>query len=216
MWECQKCHERHEDSFEVCWNCGTSKAGVEDSAFRAADQVDPASLDQVDPASLAQARSQQGEEIEPARTPVPGPMATSEAAFLYDNDAEHAGGRVRTAYEFTPEQNELIVSLAFNMKIVGIVSLIAGGLLTIAGLILLARGGVSALIQGVLALIIGGLTVQAAGAFRLIVDSQGDDIGHLMSALGALRSLYRLQVILLCFALALLILAFWLVASSGR
>ena len=34
MWECKKCRESVEDSFEVCWNCGTSKAGVEDPSFR--------------------------------------------------------------------------------------------------------------------------------------------------------------------------------------
>jgi hypothetical protein len=37
MWECRKCHERHEDSFETCWNCGTSKEGVEDPTFVRAD-----------------------------------------------------------------------------------------------------------------------------------------------------------------------------------
>ena len=58
--------------------------------------------------------------------------------------------------------------------------------------------------------------VQAAGAFREIVDSQGDDIQHLMSALSLLRSLYRLQVILLCIALTFLVLAFCLLASTGR
>jgi uncharacterized protein YbjQ (UPF0145 family) len=34
MWECKKCLERVEDSFEVCWNCGTSKDGVEDPLFQ--------------------------------------------------------------------------------------------------------------------------------------------------------------------------------------
>ena len=33
MWECKKCHERHEDSFGICWKCGTSKAGVADPTF---------------------------------------------------------------------------------------------------------------------------------------------------------------------------------------
>jgi hypothetical protein len=57
MWECPKCHERHEDSFEVCWNCGTSKTGVEDPDFRAADRIDPGSLEQpvIPPASHAAA-----------------------------------------------------------------------------------------------------------------------------------------------------------------
>jgi len=40
MWECPKCHERHEDSFEVCWNCGTAQDGTEDPSFQRADDVD--------------------------------------------------------------------------------------------------------------------------------------------------------------------------------
>jgi hypothetical protein len=39
MWRCQKCGEDIEDSFDVCWNCGTSKEGVEDLAFRAEEDV---------------------------------------------------------------------------------------------------------------------------------------------------------------------------------
>jgi hypothetical protein len=37
MWACQKCGETHDDSFETCWNCGTSKAGYEDPTFQKAD-----------------------------------------------------------------------------------------------------------------------------------------------------------------------------------
>lgn len=33
MWRCGKCGETVESSFDVCWNCGTSKDGVEDPAF---------------------------------------------------------------------------------------------------------------------------------------------------------------------------------------
>lgn len=38
MWTCQKCNETHEDSFDVCWNCGTSKDGVQDPAFPRIDE----------------------------------------------------------------------------------------------------------------------------------------------------------------------------------
>ena len=34
MWDCPKCSERIEDTFEVCWNCGTSNDGHEDPDFR--------------------------------------------------------------------------------------------------------------------------------------------------------------------------------------
>jgi uncharacterized protein YbjQ (UPF0145 family) len=37
MWECTKCGERHEDSFDVCWNCGTASDGTEDPSFQLAD-----------------------------------------------------------------------------------------------------------------------------------------------------------------------------------
>ncbi len=39
MWQCVKCSERVDDDFEVCWNCGTSREGVEDPGFKRAEQV---------------------------------------------------------------------------------------------------------------------------------------------------------------------------------
>ena len=191
MWECPKCHERHEDSFSACWKCGTSKTGVEDPGFQTADQIDPASLEQ------------------PARPPI------DELVSATPQEARSGAGR--EAYEFSSEQNEVIAGLASNMKIVGIISLIGGGLLVVAGCVVPAKGAGSALIQGAFGMVVGGFTVHAAGAFRHIVDSRGDDIGHLMTALGTLRSLYRLQVIvLLCLALVFLALSFGLISTLGR
>ena len=37
MWQCMKCGQSVEDEFDVCWSCGTSKAGEEDPGFRTAD-----------------------------------------------------------------------------------------------------------------------------------------------------------------------------------
>lgn len=39
MWTCIKCGEKHEDTFDDCWNCGTSRDGTENPAFRCADDV---------------------------------------------------------------------------------------------------------------------------------------------------------------------------------
>jgi hypothetical protein len=33
MWTCSKCGEEVEDDFDVCWSCGTTKDGVENTAF---------------------------------------------------------------------------------------------------------------------------------------------------------------------------------------
>jgi hypothetical protein len=182
MWECSKCRERLEDSFEVCWKCGTSKTGEEDPGFQTADQIDPTSLKQPT-----------GSPIEELAPGTPG---------------EATSGTGREAYEFSPEQNEVIGSLASNMKLVGFVSLIGGGLLALASCLHLAKGGLQSLFHGGVAMVVGGFMVQAAGAFRQIVDSRGDDIGHLMTALGALRGLFRLQAILLfCLAFVLVCLS---------
>lgn len=39
MWECNKCHEKLEDSFEVCWNCGTSRDVSKDSQSQTDDSA---------------------------------------------------------------------------------------------------------------------------------------------------------------------------------
>lgn len=41
MWKCQGCGEEHEDSFEVCWNCGTSRTGEASPDFRVEHEVAP-------------------------------------------------------------------------------------------------------------------------------------------------------------------------------
>lgn len=52
MWKCVTCGEMVESSFDACWNCGTSKDGVEDPAFvRLAKERDsPAVEKPVEPA----------------------------------------------------------------------------------------------------------------------------------------------------------------------
>ena len=43
MWKCIKCGEDIEDTFDVCWNCGTSKDGVEDPNFQSKIDAAPSS-----------------------------------------------------------------------------------------------------------------------------------------------------------------------------
>ena len=44
MWQCKKCKEDVDDSFEVCWNCGTTSDGVADPSFCKKDGLDPPPL----------------------------------------------------------------------------------------------------------------------------------------------------------------------------
>jgi hypothetical protein len=41
MWSCPKCETRVDDGFDVCWQCGTSREGVEDPGFVVADDAAP-------------------------------------------------------------------------------------------------------------------------------------------------------------------------------
>jgi hypothetical protein len=43
MWNCPKCSTKVDQDFDICWNCGTSKEGIEDPSFVPADQAEPIS-----------------------------------------------------------------------------------------------------------------------------------------------------------------------------
>ena len=57
MWECMKCSEQLEDSFDVCWNCGTSRDGTNDPDFRKVDDF-PADTEAEEPAAMSECRSE--------------------------------------------------------------------------------------------------------------------------------------------------------------
>lgn len=56
-WKCGKCGEEVEAEFEVCWNCGTSKEGVEDPDFRREEPTPPRRLGPI-PAGMILATTQ--------------------------------------------------------------------------------------------------------------------------------------------------------------
>lgn len=107
-------------------------------------------------------------------------------------------------YEFEQSQNELILDLSNKMRFVSYF-LIAIGVL--AGIIGLFGVNPGAIIQGVVQTFIGIWTLNAASSFKLIVDTEGNDIVNLMGALGELRKLYRLQYWLLIIALIFMAIA---------
>lgn len=114
-------------------------------------------------------------------------------------------------YEFGPSQNELIQDLARKMRFVGFLLFAIGALSIIGGIVAIfflflgrARGvNLGGIIQGIFFILVGYWTIKAGAAFKRIVDTQGNDLGNLMGALGELRKLYTLQywlaIILLIF-----------------
>jgi hypothetical protein len=60
-------------------------------------------------------------------------------------------------------------------------------------------------VNGLIYLLVGVWTRSAAGSFRQIVDTRGNDIGHLMDALSSLNKMYTLIYTLIMIGLLLLI-----------
>jgi hypothetical protein len=94
--------------------------------------------------------------------------------------------------------------------------LIASGVLgALAGIITIMQGGFSALVQGVVLLVTGIWTINASKAFKLIVETQGNDIENLMGALGQLRKLYTLQFWLFMISLIFVAIGLILIVIFG-
>jgi hypothetical protein len=116
----------------------------------------------------------------------------------------------RPPYEFTPTQNDVIRGLAGKMKFVGIFYIVASCFVGLAGLVAMFFSpliGAFYLVLLTPELLIGIWTINAAQSFKLVVDTKGRDIPHLMGALTALRKLYTLMFWLLIAALVLVVLA---------
>lgn len=118
-------------------------------------------------------------------------------------------------YEFSSSQNELIGDLAKKMSFVAILSIAAGIVVLIFGIITLVAAfaepvrfseAINMLIQGIFFLLIGTWTRKAGLGFKRIVTTAGSDIENLMGALGELRKLYTLQYWLVILLLVFVIL----------
>lgn len=90
-------------------------------------------------------------------------------------------------YQFTAEQTKIISSLAFHLRITGMV-------ISAAGLFLCAGMGLFSLasLGGIGAFLIGVLLIRAAGSFQQISGAESGEIGQLLEALIHLRNAHRL------------------------
>ena len=113
-------------------------------------------------------------------------------------------------YEFTTVQDDIIRSLSKKMNFVGYFYIVASALVGLAGLGLMFVNAWIGLFYMILLtpeLLIGIWTLTAGKSFRLVVDTKGQDIPHLMNALNALRKLYTLTFWILIIGLVFMVLA---------
>lgn len=137
-------------------------------------------------------------------------------------------------YEFTAEENKTFRNLAQYMRNVGMFFSLLGILAAGGAIYILYEGNrvleklpadvdVSILQQavgtvilfGALCLALGLFTRGAASSFRLVVDTEGDDISHLMNALTALKRLYFILFIIAAIGLAGLVIQLYVPLLLG-
>lgn len=109
-------------------------------------------------------------------------------------------------YEFNPEQGRLIGDLGQSMRVVGLIVL-AYSLVGIIMMALLAwNSGMLAIdLNPILGLLVGSWAIGGGRSFESVARTQGNDMGHLMDALGKLRNIFKLIAILIVVALVIAI-----------
>lgn len=117
-----------------------------------------------------------------------------------------AGGN----YEFTQYDNETIARVGGRAKTYGVVSTVIGVVLFVLAFTAIAAvpskrdGALIALGLGAIAVqpvISGHFYSQAGRAFMAVATTQGNDIAHMMEALGKLRSAVRVEAVVAIVAL---------------
>ncbi len=95
-----------------------------------------------------------------------------------------------TQYEFNSEQNTILSDLAKKMQFVGIFEIVLGGIYFLGSIAIFSIANIG---TGVIDILLGYLTLKASKFFKAIVDSEGNDMTHLMNAIVELKNLYAIQ-----------------------
>jgi hypothetical protein len=121
-----------------------------------------------------------------------------------DREAGEPGVTGWPPYEFSRGQMSTISSLAFYMGICGAAATLWGGLAMLLGLLAYAP---ALMVRGVFGLVLGSITCVAAGSFKQIAKTRGEDMEHLMDALSTLKGVYQIQVWLMVIAILFVLIA---------
>ncbi|MCZ8154944.1 MAG: hypothetical protein O9264_02415 [Leptospira sp.] len=95
-----------------------------------------------------------------------------------------------TQYEFNSEHNTILSDLAKKMQFVGIFEIVLGGIYFLGSIAIFSIANIG---TGVIDILLGYLTLKASKFFKAIVDSEGNDMTHLMNAIVELKNLYAIQ-----------------------
>ncbi|RKZ91951.1 MAG: hypothetical protein DRR19_05660 [Candidatus Parabeggiatoa sp. nov. 1] len=123
-------------------------------------------------------------------------------------------------YEFNEPQNQIISGLSQKMKFVSIFLIVVGLLQALGGVLSMVSaqsvsGLVEGLIGGIIYIFVGVWGAGAANSFQQVVDTEGNDIDHMMSALGDLKKAATLTYWLLIIFIILLVAGVIIAIMAG-
>lgn len=117
-------------------------------------------------------------------------------------------------YEFNAAEDEVIAGMARWTRIFSWFALLSGIVLAVGGLLTLPAGVLN-VVGGSVYIFIGMWFQGAAKSLRNVVDTEGDDIAHLMSALENLRSAFMAMVVLVGIGILIATVVAGIVAGGG-
>ena len=123
-------------------------------------------------------------------------------------------------YEFNDMENQIIDKVAGRAKLWGIISTVIGILQTLGSCTAVASPGAAVYLPlGIVGIIIGVTFMGVGTSLKNVVNTQGNDVAHMMQALQKLGSAFMIQIVctIICVVMVVLfmILAIFVLAVAA-
>ena len=116
-------------------------------------------------------------------------------------------------YEFNDMENQIIDKTASRAKLWGIISTVIGGCQVLLSCGSFANPSfASNLPAGIIAIVIGITFMGVGSSLKMVVQTQGNDLMHMMQALQKMSSAFMVQIVCAIVAFVLVVLIFMLAA----
>lgn len=126
-----------------------------------------------------------------------------------------AQGGARGSYEFNETENAIIDKAASRAKLWGIISIVIGALQCISscGAVIPNNLGLATnLPAGIVAIVVGITFMGVGNSLKMVVQTQGNDLAHMMQALDKMSGAFMVQIVCAILGFVLTLIAFLILA----
>jgi len=116
-------------------------------------------------------------------------------------------GAAYGSYEFNETENGIIDKAASRAKLWGIISTVVGALQCVS-----SCGMFASLPSGIVAIVVGITFMGVGNSLKMVVQTQGSDVMHMMQALDKMSGAFMVQIVCAIVGFVLTLLAFMFVA----